>query len=73
MLKLEVSPPCESLGPGSISKINNTEMGAAGGDQFTSLEKSRLSKEISKIFCSGLSENLKIFGKADIAQIRAII
>ena len=33
MLKLEESPPCQSLGHGSISKINNIDMGGTGGDQ----------------------------------------
>ena len=34
MLKLEINveTPCESLGPGSISKNNNVDTGEAGGD-----------------------------------------
>ena len=48
MLKLKESPPCESLGPGSISKINDIDMGGAGGDQFTFPEKSRCSEQNSQ-------------------------
>ena len=48
MLKLEESPPCQSLGHGSISKINNIDMGGTGGDQFTFPEKSRFSEQNSQ-------------------------
>ena len=47
MLKLEESPPCQSLGPGSTSKISNIDMGGTGADQFTFSEKSRFSEESS--------------------------
>ena len=50
MLNLEESRPCESLGPGSISKINNIDMGEQGEDQFACPKKSRFSKQIPKIF-----------------------
>ena len=33
MLKLEDSPACESLGPGSMSKINNIDRGGGGGER----------------------------------------
>ena len=54
MLKLEDSAPCESLGPGSISKIDNINMGGSGGDQFTLSEKSRNPKQNSQDICPGL-------------------
>ena len=54
MLKPEESPRCESLVPGSISKINNIDIGGVGGDQFTFPERSRFSKRNSQDILSGV-------------------
>ena len=54
MLKLEEDPPCESLGLGSISKINNIDAGGAGGDQFTFPKKSSFSQQIFQDILSGV-------------------
>ena len=66
MLKLEESPPCQSLGHGFISKISNIDMGGGGGgnggDQFTFPEKSRFSEQNSQDILSRVvwkSENFK--------------
>ena len=54
MLKLEDSSSCESLGPGFISKINNIDMGGAGGEQSSFPEKSRFSEQNSQDILSGV-------------------
>ena len=53
-VELEESPPWESLGPGSISKVDNIDMGGVGGDQLTFSEKSRFSKQNSQDIFPGL-------------------
>ena len=50
MLKLEEGAPCESLGPGSISKTNNIDMrgGRSGGNQLSFYDKLRFCEQNSQ-------------------------
>ena len=61
LLKFKDSPPCESLGSGFNSKINNNDMGERGKANLLFLRNQGFLSKIPEIFCSGLSEKLKIF------------
>ena len=63
MLKLEESPRCESLRPGSILKINNIDMGEQGKTNLLFLRNQGLLSNIPKKFCPGLSEKFYMFSE----------
>ena len=73
MLKLEESPPCQSLGPGSISKISNIDMGRTGETNLLFLKNQGLLSKIPKIFCPGLSEKLKILSKQILLRLELLL
>ena len=70
MLKLEESHPFESLGPGSISKVNNIDIGGAGGEiNLLFLRNQGFLSKIPKIFCQGLYDKSKIFSKKILLRL----